>query len=98
VRLSDFTKPLHNRHDPTGALSVVLSMAITKPGLTVIAVLVALLWSCLIAERLIVQRANQEMGRALKTPARAPVTHPGTPHPKTETSERIGSPARFRTM
>ncbi len=49
-------------------------MAITKQGLTVIAVLVALLWGCLIAERLIVQEANHEMVRLLKN--RKPAGYP----------------------
>ena len=49
-------------------------MAITKQGLTAIAVLVALLWGCLIAEQLIVQRADQEMGRMLKN--RKPAVYP----------------------
>lgn len=51
-------------------------MAITKQGLTAIALLVALLWGCLIAERVIVQRANQEMGRMLKN--RKPAVFPPT--------------------
>jgi hypothetical protein len=40
--------------------------AITKPGLTVMAILVAILWGCFIMERLTVQNANQEMGRVLR--------------------------------
>ena len=31
------------------------------------AFLVAVLWGCLIAERLIIERANRDMGRVLKT-------------------------------
>ena len=40
--------------------------AITKQGLAAIAILVAILWGCLVSERLTVQRANQEMGRAAR--------------------------------
>ena len=40
--------------------------AITKPGLTVMAILVAILWGCFVSERLTVERANQEMGRVLR--------------------------------
>jgi hypothetical protein len=73
--------------------------SITKPGLSVIAVLVAILWGCFVAERLIVQRANREMTRALKRPVRTPARRPGTlPHPfRIETSERIGSLGRYPT-
>jgi len=39
---------------------------ITKPGLTVMAILVAILWGCFVGERLTVQKANQEMGRVLR--------------------------------
>ena len=39
---------------------------ITNQGLTVIAVLVAVLWGCIILERSIVLRANQETYRALQ--------------------------------
>jgi hypothetical protein len=35
--------------------------AITKQGLVAIAILVAILWGCLVTERLTVQRANREM-------------------------------------
>jgi hypothetical protein len=34
---------------------------ITKPGLTVMAILVTILWGCFIGERLTVQKANLEM-------------------------------------
>jgi hypothetical protein len=39
---------------------------ITKPGLTIMAILVAVLWGCFIGERLTMQKANQEMGRVLR--------------------------------
>jgi len=39
---------------------------ITKPGLIVMAILVAILWGCFVCERLTVQNANQEMGRVLR--------------------------------
>ncbi len=39
---------------------------ISGPGLAAIAVAVALLWGCLVAERLIVRRANYEAGRTLR--------------------------------
>jgi len=39
---------------------------ITKPGLAVMAILVAILWGCLVSERLTVRKANQEMGRVLR--------------------------------
>jgi hypothetical protein len=50
---------------------------ITKQGLAAIAILVAILWGCLVSERLTVERANQEMGRVLRemhrpTPAALP--------------------------
>ena len=45
--------------------------AITKPGLTVMAILVAILWGCFVCERLTVQKANQEMGRVLREMHRA---------------------------
>jgi len=38
---------------------------ITRPGLAGMAVSVALLWSCLLGERVIVHRANVEQARAL---------------------------------
>jgi hypothetical protein len=40
--------------------------AITKQGLGTMAILVAALWGCLLGERLIVSRANLEMGQALR--------------------------------
>jgi hypothetical protein len=40
--------------------------AITKQGLAAMAVLVAILWGCLVAERLMVDRAGREMSRALR--------------------------------
>jgi hypothetical protein len=39
---------------------------ITKPGLAMMAILVAILWGCFVSERLTVERANQEMGRVLR--------------------------------
>ena len=39
---------------------------ITKPGLSVMAILVAILWGCFIGERLTVQKANREMGQVLR--------------------------------
>jgi len=39
---------------------------ITKPGLSAMAILVAILWGCFISERLTVQRANLEMERVLR--------------------------------
>lgn len=39
---------------------------ITGQGLCVIAILVALLWGCLIGERVIVSRANTEARQALR--------------------------------
>lgn len=39
---------------------------ISRQGLGMIAVLVALLWGCLVGERVIVSRANQEVLRALR--------------------------------
>lgn len=41
-------------------------VSITNQGLKVIAVLVAVLWACIILERSIVSRANQETYRALQ--------------------------------
>jgi hypothetical protein len=50
---------------------------ITKPGLTVMAILVAILWGCVIGERLTVQRANLEMEQALRQMRRpTPVSLP----------------------
>ena len=40
--------------------------AITKQGLVAIAILVAVLWGCLVSERLTVRKANLEMGRVLR--------------------------------
>jgi hypothetical protein len=40
--------------------------AITKQGLVAIAILVAILWGCLVGERLTVQRANREMEIVLR--------------------------------
>ena len=60
--------------------------AITKPGLTVMAVLVAILWGCFVCERLTVQKANQEMGRVLRE-----LRHPVTP---TSMPQRSSLPAR----
>ena len=39
---------------------------ITKPGLTVMAILVAILWGCFVSERLTVQKANLEMEQVLR--------------------------------
>ena len=39
---------------------------ITGPGLTVIALLVAVLWGCIIGERVLIQRANLEYYRAIR--------------------------------
>ena len=39
---------------------------ITRPGLTAIALLVALLWACALGERFIVRRANIETARTLR--------------------------------
>lgn len=39
---------------------------ITGQGLSAIAILVALLWGCLVGEHIIVQRANQEARHALR--------------------------------
>jgi hypothetical protein len=39
---------------------------ITGQGLTAIAISVALLWGCLVSERVIVNRANQEASRTLR--------------------------------
>ncbi len=63
-------------------------MAITKitgAGLGSIAILVAMLWGCIVGERLIVQRANRELAGAMSeirqlqkrrvVPASKPVTH-----------------------
>ena len=50
---------------------------ITKPGLIVMAILVAILWGCFIGERLTVARANQEMGQVLRQMRRpTPVSLP----------------------
>jgi hypothetical protein len=50
---------------------------ITKPGLTVMAILVAILWGCFVTERLTVQNANRELGRVLREMRRpAPVALP----------------------
>ena len=51
---------------------------ITKPGLIVMAILVAILWGCFIGERLTVQRANQEMARTLRE-MRRPTTPASLP-------------------
>ena len=61
-------------------------MAITKQGLAAIAILVAILWGCLVSERLTVERANQEMGRVLRqmhrpTPATWPKRSAVRAHP-----------------
>jgi hypothetical protein len=40
--------------------------AITKQGLAAIAILVAILWGCLVSERLTVQRANHELETVLR--------------------------------
>jgi hypothetical protein len=40
--------------------------AITKQGLWTMAILVAVLWGCLVGERLTVQRANREMAQVLQ--------------------------------
>ena len=40
--------------------------AITKQGLWTIAILVVILWRCLVTERLTVRKANLEMGQALR--------------------------------
>ena len=40
--------------------------AITKEGLWTMAILVAVLWGCLVGERLTVERANREMGQVLQ--------------------------------
>jgi hypothetical protein len=49
-------------------------------GLTTIALAVALLWGCLITERMIVRRANAEMSRTLRDVRlmrfRRVITHP----------------------
>ena len=39
---------------------------ITKQGLTMMAILVAVLWGCLVSERLTLQKANDEMIQALR--------------------------------
>jgi hypothetical protein len=39
---------------------------ITGQGLSAIAILVALLWGCLVGEQVIVRRANQEARQALR--------------------------------
>ncbi len=74
-------------------------MKITKQGLSVIAVLVAVLWGCFVAERMIIQCANREMSRVLKRPVRTPAARPvAIPHPlRVETSERTELPGRFPT-
>jgi hypothetical protein len=40
-------------------------MEITGQGLSAIAILVALLWGCLVGEQIIVRRANREVRQAL---------------------------------
>jgi len=87
--MSTFTKPLHKQYYRKPPGFVLLGMAIaaiTKEGLAAIAILVAILWGCLVSERLTVQRANQEMGRVLRemhrpTPAAWPqrLTLPARP-------------------
>ena len=68
-------------------------MGITKQGLAAIAVLVAVLWGCFIAERMIMQQACREMSRALKRPGKAPARRPGgLPHP-----EEVNSRAMIRS-
>lgn len=39
---------------------------ITEQGLTAIAIMVALLWGCLLSERLIVKHANSEVTRTIR--------------------------------
>jgi len=39
--------------------------AITKQGLWTMAILVVILWGCLVGEHLMVQKASREMGQAL---------------------------------
>jgi hypothetical protein len=45
--------------------------AITKQGLWTMAILVAVLWGCLVGERLTVQRANREMAQVLQEMGRS---------------------------
>jgi hypothetical protein len=64
-------------------------VGITRQGLTGMAISVALLWGCLLGERLIVRRAGAEQARALRTmqglrnqmsqPVSTPI--PRIPHP-----------------
>jgi hypothetical protein len=57
---------------------------ITGQGLAAIAVLVCLLWACLVAERLTVARAHSETARNLRTLKRMRVVTPALrpPHPE----------------
>jgi len=60
-------------------------VAITKQGLVTIAILVAVLWGCLVSERLTVQKADAGMSRTLREMreqrAKARQDHPaGTAH------------------
>ncbi len=48
-------------------------VGISRQGLGMIAVLVALLWACVVGERVIVSRANREVLRALRDVRRLPV-------------------------
>ncbi len=65
---------------------------ITGQGLIAIAISVALLWGCLVSERLIVNRANEEASRSLRDlrlmrqqrhaiPVSVPVPHQSPVHP-----------------
>ena len=61
---------------------------ITKPGLIVMAILVTILWGCFVGERLMVQRANQEMGRVLQQMRRPePVSLPHRWAPRTRPAQ-----------
>lgn len=63
---------------------------ITKQGLITIAFLVAVLWGCLVGERLTVQKANREMSGALREIGRLQVkvhhSEPAGTAPKRGTS------------
>jgi hypothetical protein len=54
--------------------------AITKQGLAAIAILVAILWGCLVAERLTVQKAKQQIDTVLRDMHR-PTTPVAWPRP-----------------
>ena len=63
-------------------------MKITGAGLASIAILVAMLWGCILGEHLIVQRANRELAsamseiRTLQKRRVVPVSTPRTRHPR----------------